>query len=212
MDEKARLLELRKKAKKTKPEFVEKESKHSARVHARWRYPKGRHSAVRQRHGGRPAMPNPGYSSPKAVKGLHSSGLEKVVVHNVTELLAINPKTQGAVFAGNLGTKKRLELLTIALEKKLKVLNFKDLLKLKEKIDTGFTLRKKAKQEKLGEKSKKQEEKKKKAEEKHKKDEEEKKKAEQQKESGVEDTLKDTIKTAQEEQKEIVEKTITKRQ
>jgi outer membrane biosynthesis protein TonB len=157
-------------------------------------------------------MPNPGYSSPSAVKGLHSSGLKKVMVNNIAELLAVDTKVLGAVLAGNLGAKKRLELLKIALEKKIKVLNFKDLNKLKEKIETDFATRKKAKQEKFSEKNKKQEEKKKKAEEKKKKEEEEKKKAAVEKETGAEKGVEEKLKTIQEEQKEIVEKTITKRQ
>ena len=192
-----KLLDLRKKAKKEKPDFVVKESKFSARVKSRWRFPRGKHSAVRQVHRGRPALVSIGYGSPRAVRGLHSSGLEKVLVHNLQELLTVNPGVQGAVIASTVGKKKKLELLKASQEKKIPVLNVKDVGKLSESIMGEFTARKEAKGKKLQEKSKKVEDKKKKAEDKKK----EKKEA---KEGSVEEKVQ--------QEKKMVEKTITKRQ
>ena len=82
MDTKKRLLDLRKKAKRKKPVFIVRESKFGGRVQKRWRYPRGGHSAVRMEFKGRLPLVTIGYGSPRAVRGLHSSGLERVVVHN----------------------------------------------------------------------------------------------------------------------------------
>src|SRR3990167_7102163 len=89
-----KLLSIRNKAKKRKPGFVVKESKYQAGVKARWRYPRGLHSPVRQRFGGRPALPRPGYGSPRSIRGLHSSGLAKVLVSTEAELLTVEAGKQ----------------------------------------------------------------------------------------------------------------------
>lgn len=172
MDKK--LLELRNKANKKKPGFVVKESNFSARVKSRWRFPRGKHSKVRQMHCGRPALPGTGYGSPKEVRGLHPSGLEMVVVNNGKELESLDAQKQGAVISSNVGMKKRMGLLALALEKKIMVLNVKDPAKEIEMIKNNFEGRKKLKKEKLSLASKKEEEKKKKAEERKVKEEKEK--------------------------------------
>ncbi len=163
-----KLLSVRNKAKKRKPGFVVKESKYQAGVKARWRYPRGLHSPVRQRFGGRPALPRPGYGSPRSIRGLHSSGLAKVLVSTEAELLTVEAGKQGAVIRGTVGGRKRLRLLQLAQEKKIRVLNVKDVAKSVEGITTAFALRTKAKVTRSQEKSKKVEEKLKRAEEKKK--------------------------------------------
>ncbi len=181
--------------KKSQPNFVVKESHFSRRIESRWRYPYGRHSKVRQMHCGRPAMPNPGYGAPAEVRGLDQSGLEMVVVHNANELLAVNPKTQGAILGSSVGKKKKLSLLELAQQKGLPVLNVKDVAASIETIKTDFVKRKELRKEKLARAGKKEEEKKKKAEE---------------KKAHVHEEEKE-IREQTEEQKEM-EKTITKRQ
>ena len=202
-----KLLGLRKRIKTSKPAFVVKESHFVAGVKKRWRFPRGKHSKVRQEHKGRPALVTTGYGSPKAVRGLHSSGLETVLVHNTTELLSLDPVSQGAVLASGLGGKKKLAMLTLANEKKIPVLNVKDSEVAAEEIKTKFTARVKARQEKLQVKTKKQEEKAKKAEA------EKKKKEEKEKEhTHNKDEVVAKQEAEQKEQQEIVKKTITKRQ
>src|SRR3989344_2903301 len=106
MEARKRLLNLRKAAKKKKPHFVVRESHFGGRVKKRWRFPQGKHSAVREGHKGRPALVTIGYGSPRAVRGLHSSGLERVLVHNARDLLLVNPTLQGAVISSGVGKKK----------------------------------------------------------------------------------------------------------
>jgi len=196
---KEQLLQLRKDMKK--PNFVVKESNFSARVKVRWRFPRGRHSKVRQMHCGRPPMPNPGYRAPAEVRGLHQSGLQMIMVRNMAELQTINPKTQGVIIAASVGNKKRLSLLEMAQQKKITLLNIKDVSTTAKKLVSDFEQRKEWRKKRAVESSKKEEQKKKRAEERAQKEKEEKKKA--------------TEKSPEEKSKkehEMMEKTITKNQ
>lgn len=203
-------LELRKSMKKRKPYFVVKESKFSARVKSRWRFPRGKHSAVRQFHKGRPKMPTIGFSSPIEVKGLHPSGLLPVIVHNLAQMQSIDTKSQGVVIAASVGNRKKLQLLKYATGEKIKILNIKDTEALTKEIKDAFELRKKVRVEKAKDKSSKTEEKKKKAEEKKKKESEAKVDSEKDRED--EESVEEKIQEEEKKQKQIMEKTITKRQ
>jgi large subunit ribosomal protein L32e len=177
-------LKLRKSIKSKKPNFVVKESSFSARVKNRWRFPRGKHSAVRQMHRGRNKLVTLGYGSPKDVKGLHPSGLKPIIINNEKELLSIK-EGEGALLSSKLGNKKRLSLLNIALEKNMTLLNFKDIKKAIDKISNEFNARKKVREERIKRKS-----------ERH----------------TVKETKKDKKKDVQKELKKEVEETITKRQ
>ena len=155
-----KLIQLRTQAKRRKPYFVVKESHHGGRVRVRWRFPQGIHSQVRQMHKGKPAMPTTGYRSPRAVRGLHSSGLRPVVVHTSTQLLSLNPAQEGAVLGATVGQRKRLELLQQAAENKIRILNVKNSLQAAASIAQGLKERQKTRQEKIKVKSTKEEEKK----------------------------------------------------
>jgi large subunit ribosomal protein L32e len=212
-EEKAKTVVGRKKNKK--PAFVVKESHYQARVKKRWRFPRGRHSQVRQMHKGKPAMPQPGYGAPRIVRGLHSSGLFPVVVRTSNELIAINVDKEGAVIASTVGNKRKLELLKLAEGKKISILNVKDIAQATKKITTAFASRKKARMDRLDSKIKKSEDKKKKAEEKKKKEAEDKKeeeKKETKKETGSVEEKLEQEEGKQKKQKDIIQKEITKRQ
>ncbi len=206
MKEIARLLKLRKEARKRSPLFVVKASKFSKRVPSRWRYPNGRHSPIRQEHRGKPALVRIGYGLPKAVRGLHESGLQFVTVHTASELLKLNKQEQGAVISGKVGNRKRLALLELAIQKGIRVLNLKDAQCL-QKLKEDFAERKKNKTEKAKQKGKKQQEKEKQAIEKKKKEEEEKKQEEKK-------DLEEVASSEEQKQKETVEieKTLIKKQ
>ena len=197
MKENKELLAVRKTLKKSKPWFVVKESKFSARVKSRWRYPRGKHSKVRQQHRGRPRLLNPGYGSPKAVRGFHPSGLLPVVVKTLDELNSIDLATQGVLISGKIGNRKRIELLTAAQEKKITILSSSNSEKLLKKLQDNFVERQKTRKKKETEKAKKTTEKKKVSEKKT-----------QTKEEKSEPSIEEKTK----EQKKAVEKTITKRQ
>src|SRR3989338_3164951 len=194
---------------KKKPDFVVKESKFVARVKKRWRFPRGMHSAVRQYNRGRPALPTPGYGSPRKVYGLDPSGLRPVLVFTEEQLLSLTPK-ESAVIPSTVGNKKKVSLLTKAQEKKIRVLNVKDVAASLEKINKAFEERKRVKREKKKVKETKEEEKKKKAKEKAK--EETTAAAKKSEEKSGEEISKDEQQMKKEEQQKEAEKTIIKKQ
>lgn len=213
-----KLLQIRRAAKRRKPAFVVKESHFLGRVKKRWRLPRGLHSAPRQRYRGRAAQPHPGYGSPKEVRGLSREGLLPVVVHTEKDLLALKAGTHGAVVARDVGSRKKLSLLALAQEKKIKVLLVKDVTALATKIKDAVTQRQKDRRDKKQEKSKKQVEQRKKSEEKGKKGKTDTTHAAHSteaagKDAGVEGAVDAAASVAEkEEERKLAEKTITKRQ
>ncbi|ASJ00116.1 50S ribosomal protein L32e [Thermococcus gorgonarius] len=125
MNEKARLLRIRAKLKRKKPKFLRQEWWRYPKFKndPKWRRPKGIDSKMRLKKKGKPRSPSIGWSSPKAVRGLHPSGYEEVLVHNVKELEAIDPTRQAARIAGTVGARKREIIIAKARELGIKVLN-----------------------------------------------------------------------------------------
>lgn len=89
----------------------------------KWRRPRGIHSKMRRGFKRRPPMVEIGYRGPAAVRGLHPSGFEEVLVHNVDALAAIDPKTQAVRIGGTVGVKKRIAIEDRAAELGIRVLN-----------------------------------------------------------------------------------------
>ena len=122
--EQSQLLALRKELKERKPEFIRQDNPKRKKLNYKWRKPKGIHSKIRHHFKGRRKMPSPGYKSPFAVKGLHSTGLKMVRVFSADEVLKINKSTQGIIVPRTVGRKKKLEILKKARELNVHVLNF----------------------------------------------------------------------------------------
>ena len=91
--------------------------------HATWRVPRGIHSKVRRHFGYRPPLVSIGYRGPEAVRGLHPSGFEEVLVHNVEELQAVNKETQAARIGGTVGGRKQKLIVAAADKAGIRVLN-----------------------------------------------------------------------------------------
>lgn len=119
------LLEVRKELKERKPEFIRQDNPKRKKLNYKWRKPKGIHSKIRHHFKGRRKMPSPGYKSPAAVKGLHSTGLEMVRVFSAGEVSKIKKESQGIIVPGNVGKRKKLEILRKAKELSVQVLNLK---------------------------------------------------------------------------------------
>src|SRR3989338_4850469 len=170
-----KLLRTRARMKAHQPLFVVKEYHKSARVKMRWRAQRGIHSGHRQMHRGKPAQPTPGFGVPKAVRGLHSSGLQPVLVHSVSQLDAVDVQTQGIVIGATVGMRKKMHILDAAVKKNLTILQKKDAPSTLEHLRSSFALRVKVKKDRISIKTKKEAEKSKRADEK-KKEEEQKKK------------------------------------
>ena len=117
------LLELRSKIKDKKPEFIRQDNPKRMKLNYKWRKPKGIHSKIRHKFKGRRKMPSPGYKSPVKVKGLHATGLQIVNISSVDEVKKIKKQSQGIVIAKSVGMKKMLEILKLAKELQVAVLN-----------------------------------------------------------------------------------------
>lgn len=97
------------------------------RIPNRWRRPTGVDSGHQDDEKFKPAHPRSGYITPQKVKGLHVTGYKPVRVFNAVQLGGINPKTEAAIIASSVGGKKRMELQKLAQEKKIQVLNYKEI-------------------------------------------------------------------------------------
>ncbi|MGB9724742.1 MAG: 50S ribosomal protein L32e [Nitrososphaeria archaeon] len=109
--------------KRKKPDFIRPESWRYVRIKPNWRRPKGIDHKVRKEYKGWPARVKVGYGSPKEIRGLHPSGFREVIIHNVQELLKLDPKIEAARIAHTVGAKKRIEIFEKAKELGIHVLN-----------------------------------------------------------------------------------------
>lgn len=121
--ERKKLLKIRKRIAQKRPKFAKFESWRLNRLKDHWRRPRGIDNKMRQNRRGWPRSVNVGWGSPKAVRGLHPSGMEEVSVFNVGDLAIIDPETQVARIGGSVGMRKRVNILDEALKRGIKVLN-----------------------------------------------------------------------------------------
>src|SRR3990170_190808 len=119
-------LNVRKRAKQNKPEFLRSESWRYSKLSESWRRPRGLDHKMRRKIKGWPPMVSTGYKGPKIARGLHPSGYREVLVHNTKEVNEIDPKTQAARIAHTVGRKKRAQIIAEARAKNLVILNAKE--------------------------------------------------------------------------------------
>ena len=110
-------------SKHKKPKFRRQESWRYKRVKDTWRKPHGIDSKMRKKVKGWPASPTTGYRSPKKTRGLHPSGFVETRVQSVADLGGIDPELQAIRIARTVGGRKRVEILALAEEKGIHVLN-----------------------------------------------------------------------------------------
>lgn len=119
-------LKVRARAKSKKPAFVRPESWRYDKLSPSWRRPRGLDNKVRRKIKGWPPAPSAGYRGPKAARGVHPSGYEEVIVHNVAEISKINAETQAVRIAHTVGKKKRVMIIAEARKLGVTVLNAKE--------------------------------------------------------------------------------------
>lgn len=112
-----------KQVKKRKPKFRRSESWRYKRLEESWRRSRGCDSKTRLKVKGWPKSPNVGYRSPRRTRNLHPSGYREVLVRNISNVNKVDPETQAIRIAHKVGTKKRMEILTIARERGIHILN-----------------------------------------------------------------------------------------
>ena len=116
-------LKLRKQIKKRKPEFLREEWFRYKRIQKNWRKPDGISSKMRRNLKYRPSMVRIGFRGPKETRGLHPSGFDEIIIFNIADLKAIDPKTQAARIGSSVGTKKRINIEKKAEELEVRILN-----------------------------------------------------------------------------------------
>lgn len=198
MEEKTRLVQVRKAQKKRKPDFYRKDSFKKSKLGKRrnkkltWRHPRGRHSKVREKEGSYPKQPSIGYRSPKKVRET-INGFNVVYVSNAKQLIKIT-KEQIAVIT-HVGAKKKLEIAKKANELGIKIHNLQADKAIKQ-IEEKISERKKLRQAKIKKKLERVEKEKAKAEKK-----EEEKDKEDKKENKTQDEEKEKILSQRPEEK-----------
>ena len=157
------LLDLRKKSKKKKPDFVRQDF-HKKRLGKKWKKPRGLQSKVRLRLKGKPRRISTGFGAPKKVRCLDKSGLNPVLINSFNDINKIKKEKEGAVIGKSVGLKKRYGIVKKLKELQIAVLNIKDVEKYLKKVEDGLNARKEKKKKLKEKKEKKKEEKPKKEE------------------------------------------------
>lgn len=88
-----------------------------------WRRPRGLQSKQRRHYGYRAKIVRIGYRSPAAVRGLVPSGFRPVIVRTTADLEAIDIRTQAAIIARTVGTRRRIVLEETARKLGIHLLN-----------------------------------------------------------------------------------------
>jgi large subunit ribosomal protein L32e len=117
------LLKTRKKQKSKKPTFKRTDSHKKKKLDENWRRPRGLQSKLRKRIASKGAVVQVGYGSPRAVRGLHPSGFEDVLVRNLDDLQSIDPTYQAVRIARTVGVRKRQMMEEVAKNREIKLLN-----------------------------------------------------------------------------------------
>ena len=180
MADKKKLLEQRKELKNKKPSFRRHDSHKKHKLKSNWRRPKGLQNKLRLNKRGYGTKVSTGWGSPKAVKGLHPSGLEPVRVNNVNDLKEVDKKEQGVIIASAVGDRKRVQIIEEAKKQDIKILNL-DPDKYMEKVEKRLKKQKAEKKEREDRKKKTEKEAEKEAEKQEEKEEKEEELSEEEK-------------------------------
>jgi large subunit ribosomal protein L32e len=120
-----RLLVLRRGLDRRRPVFGRQAANRYWRIgrDGAWRRPRGLQSKQRRHYGYRSQIVSIGYRSPAAVRGLVPSGFRPILVHTSAELERIDARTEAAVIARTVGTRRRLSLEETARKLGVHILN-----------------------------------------------------------------------------------------
>ena len=120
------LLDMKKEKKAKNPDFIRQDAHKKPRVGTNWRKPRGRQSKMRLGLKGYRAIVKTGYKTPSALLNCNRQGLLIKSISSLDCLNAIDAKKECIIVASCIGTKKKIQILEKALEKKITVLNIKD--------------------------------------------------------------------------------------
>jgi len=187
------LLELRKRLKKKKPDFIRQSANKKKRLKG-YRKSKGIDSKQRLKLKGHRKDIEKGYKSPKEVRGLSREGLVPVVVNSPKDLERLKEsRGKGIVISSKVGLKKRKDIVEKVLEFGFKLLNIEEPKAYLEEIEEEIKKRQKKKEER-------------------KKEEEEKKKELEKRAKKKKEKLEEKIEDKKEKEKIEKDKVLTKRE
>ena len=117
-------LEMRASQSKKQPSFRRQEWFRYRRLSKTgYRKPKGKDSKMRMNRKYRSPMARVGYGKVASARGLHPSGFEEVLVHNIDELDGIDPERQAVRIGSSVGNRKRSRIHDRPDDLGLRVLN-----------------------------------------------------------------------------------------
>src|SRR5437773_710228 len=117
------LLALRSAKNAARPKFRRQEWFRYRMFGDEWRKPQGGQSKLRRHFGYRWNLPSIGYRGPRAVRGLHPSGFQEILVHNERQLEGLDGTKQAVRIAHGVGTRKREIIEKACDDKGLRILN-----------------------------------------------------------------------------------------
>ncbi len=135
--------------KKRSKRFVRQDINKKDRLEEKWHYPKGIHSKLRHRKRGYGLIVKTGYKTPKFIRGRTLDGKLIIIIQNKEQLSTVS-EDMIIQLSSTLGKRKRMEILTEIVEKKLpyigdaeKEINvIKDLLKQRKELRSQKKARK----------------------------------------------------------------------
>lgn len=142
------LLELRSQIKDRKPNFIRQDSHKQKKLGRKWRRPKGLHSKVRLKLKSRAKKVSKGYRSPKKVRHLHKSGLQRCIIRTMRDMEGLDAKKNCLIISSSLGDKKKIAILKKAKDSGFNILNVNNPDDYIKKVEDKIRLRKERKKEK----------------------------------------------------------------
>ena len=139
---------LRKRIKAKKPHFVMQDAHKLKCIKIRWRRPRGVDSKMRLYLKGYRKSVEPGYKSPREVKGLDSTGLAPILAYSERDIEKADKNKNSIILGGKVGARKKLLLLDAIKKKGLRVINIKDTEKYLSEIKEEMKKRKETKEKK----------------------------------------------------------------
>lgn len=166
------LLAQKRASKKKKPFFARQDAHKLKKLQQHWRKPRGSDSKMRVGKRGYKRSVEPGWGSPRSLRGMNRDGKKEILVRNMNDLITLK-KGDIIILASVLGTKKKITLITKAKELGLIIRSIKNPDSYISTIQEEMKKKKEGKKKKEDEKKEKQKKLEEKAEKKEAKKEEE---------------------------------------